>query len=97
MEIYKLLPPELQNKVKYFVLEHPVAKIIQDEIDRLNCHLTFKFKEKANGATICKVRGIDFFCNEYFVRRNDEASSTTSDDDRFRSIFQVSSTSSDDE
>jgi hypothetical protein len=31
MDIYSLLPTELQNKVKYFVLEHPVAKIIKDD------------------------------------------------------------------
>ena len=66
MEIYELLPRELQNKVKYFVLEHPAANIIQDEIERLNCHLTFKFREKTNGATICKVRSIDFSVTNTF-------------------------------
>ena len=31
MNIYELLPPEIQNKIKYYTLEHPVAKIIKDE------------------------------------------------------------------
>ena len=48
-ELYNSLPPEVQNKIKYYVLEHPIAKNIKDEIERLNCDLTFKFKEKANG------------------------------------------------
>jgi hypothetical protein len=38
------------------VLQHPTAKIINDEIERLNCDITFKFKEKAGGPTICKIR-----------------------------------------
>ena len=36
MEIYRLLPSELQTKVKYFVLQHPIAEIIKDEIERLS-------------------------------------------------------------
>jgi hypothetical protein len=32
MDIYNLLPSELQNKVKYYVLEHPTAKIIKEGI-----------------------------------------------------------------
>ena len=27
MEIYKMLPDEIQNNVKYYILEHPTAKI----------------------------------------------------------------------
>jgi len=65
MDIYNLLPTELQNKVKYFVLEHPVAKIIKDEIERLNCHLTFKFNDE-RGHLFCKVDGKLFFANQYF-------------------------------
>ena len=65
MEIYSLLPTDLQNKMKYFVLEHPVAKIIKDEIERLNCHLTFKFNDE-RGHLFCKVDGKLFFANQYF-------------------------------
>ena len=40
MDIYRLLPSELQTKVKYFVLQHPIAEIIKDEIERLRCDET---------------------------------------------------------
>ena len=48
MNIYNSLPPELQNEIKYYVLEHPIAKIIKDEIQRLRCdeYYTFKVKNK---------------------------------------------------
>ena len=46
MDIYSLLPEELQNKVKYFALEHPVAKIIKDEIQRLRCDECYIFRDK---------------------------------------------------
>ena len=69
MDIYNLLPTELQNKVKYLVLEHPVAKIIKDEIERLNCHLTFKFNDE-RGHLFCKVDGKLFFANQYFYTFN---------------------------
>jgi len=70
MDVYNLLPPELQVKVKYLVLQHPTAKIIRDEIERLKCHLTFKFNDE-QGKLFCKVRGIDFFANQYFYIFND--------------------------
>ena len=91
-----MLPPELQNKIKYYVIEHPLARIIKDEVERLNCNLTFKFRNK-QGHLICKIRGIDFFCNEFFRQLNDECSSSSSDDDLFNSMFEVSDTSSDDD
>ena len=94
--IYDNLPSELQNKIKYYVLEHPIARIIKDEIERLNCDLTFKFREKAGGSTVCKIDGRLFFANEYFLQYNDD-SPRTSDDDLFNSIFEVSSTSSDED
>ena len=28
-ELYNSLPPEIQNKIKYYVLEHPTAKNYQ--------------------------------------------------------------------
>ena len=96
MDIYNVLPPELQNKIKYYVLEHPVAKIIKDEIERLNCNITFKFKEKEGGSTICRINGLDFFANEYFLSFNGD-SPRTSDDDLFNTIFETSAASSDDE
>ena len=67
MDIYNLLPSELQNKVKYYVLEHPTAKIIKEEIDRLRCHEYYVFRDK-EGKVICKVYGRDSSCNEYFRR-----------------------------
>ena len=96
MEIYDRLPLELQRKINYYVLEHPVAKIINDEIERLSCNLTFKFKE-TNGITFCKINGREFFCNEYFRHLKDEGSSASDDDGIFNTIFQVSSTSEDEE
>ena len=98
MDIYNKLPIELQRKINYYVLEHPVAIIINDEIERLKCNLTFKFKDKS-GVTICKINGRQFFCNEYFRQLKDEDSSTSSDvdDEIFNSIFQVSSSSEDEE
>ena len=98
MDIYNKLPIELQRKINYYVLEHPVAIIINDEIERLKCNLTFKFKDKS-GVTICKINGRQFFCNEYFRQLKDEDSSTSSDvdDEIFNSIFQVSSSSEDGE
>ena len=67
MDIYNLLPVELQNKVKYLVLEHPVAKIIKDEILRLRCDERYTFRDK-QGHVFCKIDGKDFFCNEVFRR-----------------------------
>ena len=66
-EIYNLLPIELQNKVKYLVLEHPVAKIIKDEIRRLRCDEYHTFRDE-QGRVFCKIDGKDFFCNEIFRR-----------------------------
>ena len=59
MNIYSLLPRELHNKIKYFVLEHPVAKIIKDDIERLRCDEYYVFEDK-NGKIVCKVDGRDF-------------------------------------
>ena len=67
MDIYNLLPIELQNKVKYLVLEHPVAKIIKDEIRRLRCDEYYTFRDE-QGHLVCKIDGKDFFCNEVFRR-----------------------------
>ena len=93
MEIYSLLPEELQNKIKYFALEHPVAKIIKDEIQRLRCDECYIFRDK-NKKIICKIDGRQFFINEYFRQYKDEDSSTSSvDDDLFHTMFDVSTTS----
>ena len=48
MNIYNSLPPEVQNKIKYYALEHPIAKIIKDEIQRLRCDEYYTFKDKNN-------------------------------------------------
>ena len=44
MYIYNNLPPELQRKVKYFVKEHPCARIIKDEVLRLKCNRVYNLK-----------------------------------------------------
>ena len=96
VDVYSLLPEELQNKVKYFALEHPVAKIIKDEIQRLRCDECYIFRDK-NKKIIYKIRGIDFFCNEYFRQYKDDDSSTSSvDDDLFHTMFDVSNTTTSD-
>jgi hypothetical protein len=110
MDIYNLLPSELQNKVKYYVLEHPAAKIIKEEIERIRCDEYYVFRGK-NGKVFCKVDGRDFFCNEYFRQFNknkdDNDSDTTSGDgsatsdeyldEIFERMFMVSSSTSSDE
>ena len=95
MDIYLNLPPELQNKVKYFALEHPTAKVIKDTMDELNCNLAFTFKEKG-GKTVCKIDGRDFFANEYFAQLNDE-SPTPLSDEIFHTLFDVTSSTSEEE
>jgi hypothetical protein len=107
-EIYNLLPIELQNKVKYLVLEHPVAKIIKDEIRRLRCDEYHTFRDE-QGRVFCKIDGKLFFANQYFytfdkrkdknraVMNSEDDSSATSDEymnDVFDRLFFVSSTSS---
>ena len=69
MEILQLLPIELQNKVKYFVLQHPTAKIIRDEIKRSRCDEYYTFRDES-GKIFCKVDGKDFFANQYFYMIN---------------------------
>ena len=98
MDIYNLLPTELQNKVKYLVLEHPVAKIIKDEIHRLRCDEYYTFRDKEN-KVFCKVDGRDHFVGECFLKYRDGLDSDTSDeylDDVFHKIFFVSSSSDED-
>ena len=67
MEIYCLLPTELQNKIKYYVLEHPVARIIKDDISRIRCDEMYYFRD-INGKLFCKVDGRDFYTDEVFRR-----------------------------
>lgn len=67
MEIFNMLPPEISNKIKYYVLEHPIAKIIKDEIERLRCDEYYTFRDKQN-KIFCKIDGRDHFCNEYVLR-----------------------------
>jgi hypothetical protein len=67
MEIYNLLPTELQNKIKYYVLEHPTARIIKDDISRIRCDETYYFRDM-HGKLFCKVDGRDFYAGEVFRR-----------------------------
>lgn len=108
MEIYRNLPPEIQAKVKYYVLSHPTAVIIREKISELRCDEFFTFRDQEN-RIFCKVDGRDFFADEYFSRikkpkHYDLAEAEESDtsgeylDEVFERIFNVSSsTSSDDE
>ena len=100
VSIYDNLPFELQNKIKYYVLEHPIARIIKDEIRRLRCDEYYTFKDK-NNKTFCKVDGRDFFLGEYFIRFKEIGAysdvSATSDgymSEVFHRMFFVSSSSS---
>ena len=65
MDIYRLLPIELQNKINYFVLSHPIAEIIKYEISRLRCDEYYTFRDNQN-KVLCKIDGRCFFTNEYF-------------------------------
>jgi hypothetical protein len=67
MDMLDLLPTEVFNKIKYFVLEHPVAKIIKDEIQRLRCDECYTFRDKQH-KVFCKIDGRDHFCGEYFLK-----------------------------
>ena len=106
MDIYNLLPSELQNKVKYYVLEHPTAKIIKEEIERLRCDEYYVFKDK-DEKVFCRVDGRDFFASEYLRQFNKKEDDTEGDgssssdeylDEIFERMFFVNSaTSSDDE
>ena len=33
MDIFKNLPLEIQSKIKYFVVEHPVARVFKDNVE----------------------------------------------------------------
>jgi hypothetical protein len=110
MEIYGALPAELQNKIKYFVLEHPIAKIVKDDIERLRCNEHYSFKDE-DGRFFCKIDGRDFYTNEYFRKfkkqmsiasygSGSESETETSDEgfeDVFNRIFFVTSSMSDDD
>ena len=111
MNIYKLLPIELQTKVKYFVLEHPTANMIKDEIRRLRCDEYYTFRDKQN-KIFCKIDGRYHFCNEYFLKLkknrsivvygdyDEDIDSESSDeylDEVFHRMFFVSSSSSSDD
>jgi hypothetical protein len=67
MDIYNNLPVELQNKIKYYAIEHPCAVMIKDKILELHCNLYFVFKDKSNNKIFCRIDGRDFFIHEYFA------------------------------
>ena len=113
MDMLNLLPAEVVNKIKYYVLEHPIAKIIKDEIQRLRCDEYYTFRDKQN-KIFCKIDGRDHFYNEYFLKLKKSRSivvyggcdefeyedSESSDeylDDVFHRTFFVSSNTSDDD
>ena len=106
MEIVDLLPPEIQNKIKYFVLEHPISRLIKDKIKELRCDEYYVFRDK-NKKIFCKIDGRSMFISEYFSKYktkkhnyeydSDDDSSSSVDNDLFHTMFDVSSTSDDDE
>ena len=67
MDIYNNLPPELQNKIKYYAIEHPCAVMIKDKMLELRCNLYFVFKDKSTNKIFCRIDGRDFFIHEYFA------------------------------
>jgi hypothetical protein len=60
-----MLPSEIQNKIKYCVLEHPCAKIVKDVIEMLRCNEYHTFRDTQK-RVFCKINGRDFFASEYF-------------------------------
>lgn len=88
------LPDELKTKVKYFALEHPTARLIRDEIERLLCNRTYKFK--VDGQKVCQINGIDFFASEYFHQLNGSDSESVSSA-LLGMLFEFSDTSSGEE
>ena len=95
MNIYDNLPSELQRKIKYFLLEHPCARIIKDEIIKLKCDRIYKFK--VEGTPTIVVDGLDFFCNTYFSQFEDHSTSTDFNEQLFDLLFEVTDTSDDDD
>jgi hypothetical protein len=94
MNIYMRLPEELKRKVKYFTLEHPTARMIQDEIERLLCNRVYKFK--VDGQKSCQINGIDFFASEYFLQFKGSDSESISSA-LLGMLFEYSDTSSDED
>ena len=86
------LPAELKGKVKYFTLEHPTARMIQDEIQRLLCNRVYKFK--VDGQKFCQINGLDFFASEYFLQFMGSESESISSE-LIGMLFEFSDTSSD--
>ena len=114
-DIYNLLPIELQSKIKYYVLEHPVARIIKDDISRLRCDELYYFRD-IHGKLFCKIDGRYFYAGEVFRRIKNrrkkiiqiihpdgsiEDVDSESDDEYFDEVFQrifnVSTSSSDED
>ena len=97
MDILKRLPDVLQTKIKYYVLEHPCARLIRDEIERLHCDKSYRIK--MYGQVVAKIHGINYFCSEYFLQfkssSESEVSSITSE--LFQAMFNPSSTSDDED
>ena len=98
MDIYNKLPIELQRKVQYFVLEHPIAVIIKDKIKELRCNEYYTIRD-SDGKLFCKIDGKDYFSGQYFLKfkKKDDTGSETSDeylDVVFERMFFVSSSSS---
>ena len=94
MEIYYNLPNCLQSEIIYYILEHPTAKMIKDEIIKLKCDRIYKFK--VEGTPTIVVDGLDFFCNTYFSQFEDHSTSTDFNEQLFDLLFEVTDTSDDD-
>ena len=104
-EIYNKLPIELQKKISYYVLEHPIAMIIKEKIKELRCNEYYTIRD-SDGKLFCKIDGKDYFSGQYFLKfkkkdDTDHTDSETSDeylDVVFeRMLFVSSSSSSEDE
>jgi len=98
MDIFDKLPIELQKKISYYVLEHPIAVIIKNKIKELRCNEHYTIRDKQN-KIFCKIDGRSMFISEYFsrFRKRYDTNSETSDeylDAVFERMFFVSSSSS---
>ena len=94
MEIYYDLPNDLQSKIIYYILEHPTAKMIKDEIIKLKCDRIYRFK--VEGSPTIVVDGLDFFCNTYFSQFELCSTSTDFNEQLFDLLFELTDTSDDD-
>ena len=83
MDMIKMLPQEIENKIFYMIAEHPCSKIIKDEYKRLlnksrSDESEFDFENAFNNENYERINNRDF-CHKngriisvnYFIRTGD--------------------------